>query len=297
MEGRGSHDTSLEERLGMGGLLGDTCCHLPGACFLPWSSVWLQGSEGGRYKLRVGVCGGVLSGQSEECVPVSRGRGGVCSEPETRSVEVVKARRCQPLRVRLRECPTEVCVQCPHPQPLFTAGDFQSPLLAAPSYPSREGQAGRWGKLGRGPLGLGVCGGGGFWSAVWSHWEGRWGGQMRGLWRGLGDVGLPSRGSARELGGGGRSLALPLGGDLSLPAPSPRRRRLPLVWPRRPRPRPRPAPARSLPSRRRGRGRGPGRRAPGSAGPLPFPARQLPALPALPRAAGAERPLPPLPGQ
>lgn len=70
------------------------------------------------------------------------------------------------------------------------------------------------------------------------------------------------------------------------------------MWPPRPRPRPRPAPARSLPSRRRGRGRGPGRRAPGSAGPLPFPARQFPALPARPpagcrgRAAAASAPRP-----
>lgn len=213
----------------------------------------------------------------------------------------MKAGRCQPLRVRVRvrERLTEVCVQCPHPQPL-------SPRLGTSSFPSPPGssllpQPGGPGRA-LGETGTGSSGTGGLWG--WGLLErsveslGRKVGkaEMRGLWRGPGDLGFPSRGSARELGGGGRSLALPLGGDLSLSAPSPRRRRLPLVWPRRPRPRPRPAPARSLPSRRRGRGRGPGRRA--RPGRCPFPrVNSLPCPPALPRAAGAERPLPPLPGR
>lgn len=79
---------------------------------------------------------GVLAGLSQECVPVSRGRGSGCSEPETGSVGAVKGRRCPSLRlkVRARECPTEVCVQRPHPQPL-------SPRLGTSSLPTPPGSS------------------------------------------------------------------------------------------------------------------------------------------------------------
>lgn len=90
----------------------------------------------------------------------------------------VKAQRCQPVWVRVRERLTEEWVQCLHPQPLSEARTAPAepslqppPLLAAPSYPSGEGQAGRRRKQGR--VLWDWESGEGFWSAVWSCWEGR----------------------------------------------------------------------------------------------------------------------------
>lgn len=126
----------------------------------------------------------------------------------------MKAQRCQPIWVRIRESLTGECVQCFHPSlarrlglllPCGTSGLPSPP--GSPLHPKREGQARRRRKPGRAPRGLGVCGEG-FWRAVWSSCEGRWD-RAEGTWRGPGDLGCTPRGWARGLCGDGRRLALP----------------------------------------------------------------------------------------
>lgn len=132
--------------------------------------------------------------------------GGVCGFTESSETSAW---------VRFRARLTERRGQCPHPRPVSEARralprrpPASSLLPAAPSCPKGEGQAGLK-DAGTGSSGMGGVPGEGSWSALCSCWEGRWGEQRLGGSERLGDVGFPSRGSARELGGGGRLLALP----------------------------------------------------------------------------------------
>ncbi|XP_057585476.1 basic proline-rich protein-like [Hippopotamus amphibius kiboko] len=208
-------------------------------------------------------------------VSVSYRRGScVLLEPGRGSVGIGKAQRCQPIWVRVREHPTEECVQCPHPQPLSEARTAPAkPDLSLPSppgsplLPQRGGPGRAQEETGTRPLGLGVWGGLLERSVeLLGRKVGRAG--MRGLWRGPGDLGFSSRGSAREPGVGGpppsavtsRSRPPPRGGGA-----------FPLCGPGAPGPAPGPLPpGRSLPSGGGGGGvRDAGLRAP--PGRCPFP--------------------------
>lgn len=167
MEGRGSHYTGPEEGLGTRGLLGDTCCHRPGASSLPRLRVWLQVSEGSRSKPRVRVCGGCYLVCRRN---VSPGRGSVCSEPETGSVGVVKGWRCQPLKAQGQGQRVPDRGVRPVPSPTASVskvGDLQPPHPSWQLPPTSAGRArpragGNWDgvpwELGGESVGVGASG-------------------------------------------------------------------------------------------------------------------------------------------
>lgn len=206
------------------------------------------------------------------------------------------------LWVRVRERLQE-CVQCPHPPPL-------SRVWTAPAMPDRQPPLHSW-QPPHTPGGKARPGAGGNWDGVLWDWGslGRASGAQCGV---AGKEGresrdertLQSRGDKVSLEGLGpitvrrRPLASPppsVVTSSSRPPPG-GGGAFPLCGPGVPGPTPGPLPpGRSLPVGGGGGGV-PGVGLPGSARPLPLPARQLSARPArLPRAANAERPLPLLP--